>query len=62
MTLQDGTVLKSSTVAYSLRQMVELINEHTEELDSVALQNAAQMIQNHPTMETWLVENILAAQ
>ncbi len=61
MTLQDGTVLKSSTVAYSLRQMVELLSDHTEELDSVALQNAAQMIQNHPTMETWQVENILAA-
>ena len=61
MTLLDGTVLKSSTVSYSLRQMVELINENTANLDNTALQNAAQMIQNNPPMETWKVENILAA-
>ena len=61
ITLTDGTVLESATVSYSMRQMVELINDSTDDFENVTLQRIARMIQNTQPMETWQVENILAA-
>lgn len=53
----DGTVLKSTTVSYSLRQMVELLNENAADFDRATLQDAAKMIRNYPSMEAWQVKN-----
>lgn len=61
MTLSDGTVLESATASYSMRQMVEQINDTAQDYQRPILLNVALMIQNHPTMETWQVANILAA-
>lgn len=61
MTLQDGTVLKSDTASYSMRQMIEVINGNTQDYEIEALQNIAQMIQNIQPMASWGVESILAS-
>ena len=61
MTLVDGTVLKSDTASYSMRQMIEMINGSTQDYESAELQSIAQLIRSVPVMETWQVENILAA-
>ena len=61
MTLQDGTVLKSDTASYSMRQMIEMINANTQDYESAELQSIAQLIRSVPVMETWQVDNILAA-
>ena len=61
ITLLDGTVLESATESYSMRQMVEMINERAASFEKATLRNVALMIRENPTMESWQVENILAA-
>jgi hypothetical protein len=60
ITLLDGTVLESATESYSMRQMVEIINERAASFEKATLRNVALMIRENPTMESWQVENILA--
>ena len=60
ITLLDGTVLESATESYSMRQMVEMINERAASFEKATLRNVALMIRENPTMESWQVENILA--
>jgi hypothetical protein len=45
-----------------MRQMVEIINERAASFEKATLRNVALMIRENPTMESWQVENILAAQ
>lgn len=61
ITLLDGTVLESETVSYSMRHMVERINDMAQDFSKMTLRNVARMIQDNPTMETWQVENIMEA-
>jgi hypothetical protein len=41
--------------------MIEMINGRTQDYESEELQSIAQLIRSVPVMETWQVENILAA-
>jgi len=58
ITLTDGTVIESSTVSYSLRQMVEIVNEQYTALNQSQLSAIQTMIANNPTMQSWQVENL----
>ena len=58
MTLIDGTVIESATASYSMRQVVESINESYIDLDESELSAIEALIANHPTMQSWLVENL----
>ena len=61
MTLVDGTKLESNIHSYSMRSMVEGINEAYESFGTEKLTAAAKMILKYETMESWNVANILAA-
>ena len=61
MTLVDGTKLESEVQSYSMRSMVEGINEAYESFSTEKLTAAAKMILKYETMESWNVANILAA-
>jgi len=58
MTLADGTVLDSVIEAWSLRQMVELVNETPQELTETQLADIQTMILQHPIMTNWETGNI----
>ena len=58
LTLEDGTIIESPSVSYSLRQMVELINDSHLDFSSEQRLAVSQMIQNHPAMERWSVGNL----
>ena len=61
MTLVDGTKLESNIHSYSMRSMVEGINEAYESFGTEKLTAAAKMILKYETMESWNVANILTA-
>ena len=58
MTLKDGTVIESATQSVTLRSAVETINSMYTQLTSAQLQAVAEMIRNHPVMNSWQIENI----
>ena len=58
ITLTDGTVIESATASYSMRQVVEQLNESATDLDEAKLSAVASMIANNPTMQSWKVEKI----
>ena len=58
MTLTDGTVLESATVSYSMRQIVEIINESYSSFTEEKLAAVREMIETYPIMKTWNVDNI----
>ena len=58
MTLVDGTVLQGATASYSLRQMVELINDTYNNFTDAQLAAVQQMIDANPIMQTWNVGNL----
>ena len=58
ITLTDGAVIDSSTVSYSLRQMVEIVNEQYIALNRSQLSAIQTMITNNPVMRSWQVENL----
>ncbi|MBR5570372.1 MAG: leucine-rich repeat domain-containing protein [Oscillospiraceae bacterium] len=58
ITLTDGTEIESSTASYSMRQMVETVNDQYADLNETQLSAIQTMIVNNPTMRSWLVENI----
>lgn len=60
LTLVDGTILEGAVHSYSMRQMVELINEHHSAFTQAQLKAAALMIMQNETMLSWDVANILA--
>ncbi len=57
--LKDGTRLESEVVSYSMRSMIELLNESYADFSVAQLQSVAVLIKKHETMQTWNVENIL---
>lgn len=59
--LADGTVVDSRAYAYSLQEMVEMVNEYHADYAADKLAALADMIEQYPIMQTWNVENILAA-
>lgn len=59
--LADGTVVDSEAYAYSLQEMVEMVNEYYADYAADKLAALADMIEQYPIMQTWNVENILAA-
>ena len=59
VTLVDGTRLESTVRSYSMRSMVELINESCERFTETQLSAVADMIQEYSTMQKWDVGNIL---
>ena len=61
MTLTDGTKAESAVHSYSMRSMVELINETYENFTAQQLKAVAAMILKSETMQAWEVANILAA-
>ena len=61
LTLQDGTKVESAVHSYSMRSMVELVNETYEGFAGVQLKSVAAMILKSETMQAWEVANILAA-
>ena len=58
ITFTDGTVIESSTVSYSLRQMVEIVNEQHTDLNASQLSVIQSMILRHSTMQSWQVDNL----
>ena len=62
MTLKDGTKLESTVQSYSMRTMVETINESYESFGAEKLTAVADMILSTDTMQTWNVSNILKPQ
>jgi len=58
MTLTDGTVIESATTSYSMRQVVEQINQSYASFDNAKISAIQAMIANNPVMESWKVENI----
>ena len=58
ITLTDGTVIESATASYSMRQVVEQLNESATDLDETKHSAVASMIANNPTMQSWKVEKI----
>ena len=58
MTLTDGTIIESATASYSMRQVVEAINESYTDFDETKLSAIASMIATNPTMESWQIEKI----
>jgi len=60
ITLTDGTKLESAVNSYSMRSMIELLNDSAADFEVAQLQNVAMFIKKNPVMETWDVANILA--
>ena len=60
ITLTDGTKLESAVNSYSMRSMIELLNDSAADFEVAQLQNVAMFIKKNPVMETWNVANILA--
>ena len=58
ITLTDGTIIESATASYSMRQVVEQLNESVYDLDETQLSAIAAMIANNPTMQSWKIEKI----
>ena len=58
ITLANGTMIESSTASYTMRQVVESINESYTSLDETKLSAVQNMIANNPIMQSWLIENI----
>ncbi len=60
ITLTDGTKLESAVNSYSMRSMIELLNDSAADFEVAQLQNVAMFIKKNPVMENWNVANILA--
>ena len=61
MTLNDGTVVESTVITYSFRQILEAVDESFAEFDADQKQAVAQLYQaNSQYMETWDLVNIQA--
>ena len=58
ITLLDGTKLESAVSAYSMKQMVELINETYADFSAQQLAAVADMIGKYPIMADWKISNI----
>ena len=60
ITLTDGTRLESAVNSYSMRSMIELLNDSAADFSVAKLQNVAMLIKKNSVMEAWNVANILA--
>ncbi len=58
MILTDGTVTESATASYSMRKVVEQINQSYASFDDAKISAIQAMIANNPVMESWQIENI----
>lgn len=59
VTLTDGTKLECAVQSYSMRSMLELINDTYSDFTATQLKAAAMMIKDSETMMAWNVANIL---
>ncbi len=60
ITLNDGTVIPSATYAYSMRDMVEAVNESFADYKVEQQQAVYTMCEKYETMASWSIANILA--
>ena len=60
MVLNDGTVIESTTVSYSMRQMMQMVNEQVAELSQDQLSAVWAMMDANPIMKTWELDNLYA--
>lgn len=58
MTLTDGTVLKSATAEYTLRQVVELVNSTYKNYNTQQLTLVRTMLNANPIMKNWNISNL----
>ena len=58
MTLTDGTVLKSATAEYTLRQVVEIVNTLYRHYSAQQLSLVKTMLDANPIMKTWNISNL----
>ena len=62
VTLADGTVIQSDTVAYSMRDMLEMVNDKACDLSTEQLSAVKSMIEKYPIMKTWGLTEICPAE
>jgi bifunctional UDP-N-acetylglucosamine pyrophosphorylase/glucosamine-1-phosphate N-acetyltransferase len=56
--LKNGTVVESAPCAYSLREMVELVNADPTAYSAAKLEALAEMIRRYPVMKDWDISNL----
>ena len=62
VTLADGTVIQSDAVAYSMRDMLEMVNAKACDLSAEQLSAVKSMIEKYPIMKTWGLTEICPAE
>lgn len=58
MKLKNGTVVESAPCAYTLREMVELVNADPTAYSTAKLEALAEMIRRYPVMKDWDISNL----
>ena len=55
-------MIEGATVSYTLRQVVEAVNESYREFDEAKLAAVRDMIAHNVAMQSWSVENLYVQQ
>jgi len=60
--LADGTVIESAEYSYTMRSLIEQINDNYTIFNETQLTAVRDLIEREPTMQTWRVENLFSQE